>query len=366
MRKQHQKTYELLGMFDQFILESTKGKRQQKNGNRLRPGTVQNYVYTRKILEEFSAVKKFTLRIRDTRKLTARELESERGYWKKFYRKFTEFLYQQKGFYDNYAGFHFKTIRSFFNYLNDEKGMSVGSYHKLFYVPKETVPIITLSPEQLQFLTYDENFEKGLSASLQRVKDILVIGCTVALRVSDLLNLRKINLEKQGERFYLRVQSQKTNTFTRVMLPDYALKIFRKYSNRHTTLLPPITNAHLNRRLKELVEKAGWKEPVLKTRERRGNTIHLFRNRKSRQAYRFCDMITSHTMRRTAITTMLSLGMPEQLVRKISGHAPHSKEFFRYVEIAQNYLDRETEKLHLRLQKVPATSVDLLPKEQVI
>ena len=360
VKKREQKLFDFLELFDRFILESTKGKRQQKNGNRLRLGTVQNYVYTRKILAEFSVTKKVELRIRDIRKLNARELESERGYWKKFYRKFTEFLYQHKGFYDNYAGFHFKTIRSFFNYLNNEKGMSVGTYHKLFFVPKETVPIITLSPGQLHFLTHDEDFEKGLSASLRRVKDILVIGCTVALRVSDLLSLRKINLEKNEDRFYLRVQSQKTNTFTRVLLPDYAVMIFKKYGNRYPTLLPPMTNAHLNRRLKELIEKAGWKEPVLKTRERRGNIVHLFKNRKSRQAYRFCDMITSHTMRRTAITTMLSLGMPEQLVRKISGHAPHSKEFFRYVEIAQTYLDTETEKLHLKLQKVPASSADLM------
>jgi hypothetical protein len=48
-------------------------------------------------------------------------------------------------------------------------------------------------------------------------------------------------------------------------------------------------------------------------------------------------------MRRTAITTMLSLGMPEHLVRKISGHSANSKEFFRYVALSQLYVDAETE-----------------------
>ena len=47
-------------------------------------------------------------------------------------------------------------------------------------------------------------------------------------------------------------------------------------------------------------------------------------------------------MRRTAITTMLCLGMPEHVVRKISGHSPMSKEFFRYVSLAQSYHDKET------------------------
>jgi len=49
-------------------------------------------------------------------------------------------------------------------------------------------------------------------------------------------------------------------------------------------------------------------------------------------------------MRSTAIITMLCLGMPEHLVRKISGHAPGTKEFYRYVLWAQTYQDNETEK----------------------
>jgi intergrase/recombinase len=51
-------------------------------------------------------------------------------------------------------------------------------------------------------------------------------------------------------------------------------------------------------------------------------------------------------MRRTCITIMLQLGMPEHLVRQVSGHAPNSREFFRYVKIAQNWQDNETERVH--------------------
>jgi hypothetical protein len=41
--------------------------------------------------------------------------------------------------------------------------------------------------------------------------------------------------------------------------------------------------------------------------------------------------------------------MPEHLVRKISGHAPNSIEFHKYVLIAQDYLDTETDKVFARL-----------------
>jgi thiaminase len=49
--------------------------------------------------------------------------------------------------------------------------------------------------------------------------------------------------------------------------------------------------------------------------------------------------------------------MPEQLVRRVSGHAPNSKEFYRYVAWAQTYQDQETEKAFSQLKnRVAATA----------
>lgn len=56
-------------------------------------------------------------------------------------------------------------------------------------------------------------------------------------------------------------------------------------------------------------------------------------------------------MRRTAITTMLCLGVPEQIVRKISGHSSGTKEFYRYVLWAQTYQDKETENMFEQLKR---------------
>jgi hypothetical protein len=44
--------------------------------------------------------------------------------------------------------------------------------------------------------------------------------------------------------------------------------------------------------------------------------------------------------------------MPEQLVRRISGHSPNSKEFFRYVKISEEILDKEISKVHSRLENL--------------
>jgi intergrase/recombinase len=46
---------------------------------------------------------------------------------------------------------------------------------------------------------------------------------------------------------------------------------------------------------------------------------------------------------------MLMLGMPENVVRKISGHSASSRAFYRYVSFSQGYLDQEIDKVYKKL-----------------
>ncbi|MBK9730300.1 MAG: hypothetical protein IPO83_03260 [Chitinophagaceae bacterium] len=346
------KDYDLTKLFGTFITDSAKGKRIQKNGKKIKAGTINNYYYLNKLLVNFQFTKGVTLRIRDSSRLTQREQSSERNYWKKFYKKFTDYLYNDLGLYDNYVGSNMKMLRTFFNYLNTEKGIQVGNFHKMFYIRCEEIPIVVLSPEQLNFLIYDNQFASRLTPRLKRTKDIFVFGCTVSLRVSDLLNLNSSNIEIIGGCYYLKVTSKKTQIFTRIKLPDYAIEIINKYNcRRHTKLLPVISNQNLNKNIKLLIETAGWTDIVAKIRSQRGISVSIGKHSKCKKSLRFCDLVTSHTMRRTAITTMLSLGMTEFMVRKISGHSANSKEFFKYVSLAQVFIDKETEMIFQSLSE---------------
>ena len=116
-------------------------------------------------------------------------------------------------------------------------------------------------------------------------------------------------------------------------------------------LFPQINKAYFNRKVKIIMQHYGFTEPIIRTRQRRGIPVTVYKNEKEKKQFCFCDAVTSHTMRRTAITYMLSLGMPEQTVRQISGHAANSKEFFRYVAFSQNYIDTEIDKVHEKLSK---------------
>jgi integrase len=340
----------LVPLFKQFIKETETGKRLKKNGERILPQSIQNYYYVLQNLVQFSIEAKFELRLCDAAKLTTRELQSEKQYWKKFYQKFTEYLYK-KGCFDNYVGSNMKTIRVFFNYLKNDKDFNTGDFQRLFYVRKEEIDIFVLSPGQLKFLIHDEAFEQSLIPSLKRIKDIFVFGCTTGLRFSDIFLLTNKNFEQTNGDWYLKLKSQKTKTFSYIKLPGYAVAIYQKYKPHSTkaTVFGTISLFNFNKSLKQIGEQAGFTNTVEVQREKQGKTKKLTQ-KATATPNRFCDKMSSHMMRRTAITTLLILGMPEHLVRKISGHSAASGSFNRYVHYAQAYMDKEIEKVHSKLE----------------
>ncbi|MBS3921727.1 MAG: hypothetical protein KGZ37_01090, partial [Nitrosarchaeum sp.] len=133
-----------------------------------------------------------------------------------------------------------------------------------------------------------------------------------------------------------------------IPLPNYAVDIINKHKGKYGKyLLPRLSNTNLNIQIKKLIQKAGWDYSAVKVICKQGKLVEL--KSKNGNAWKFYEHITAHTMRRTAITTLLILGVPEIVVRNVSGHAPGSKEFYKYVSIAQSYLNKEVKIAHQKL-----------------
>ncbi len=228
------------------------------------------------------------------------------------------------------------------------KNIYTGDFHKNFYVRKEEVDILVLSPERLKFLIHDTDFEKKLTSTQIKLKNIFVFGCTTGLRFSDIFLLTNKNFESNNGEWYLKIKSKKTKTYTSIKLPKYAVDIYLKYkpNNSNTFVFGNKDLSNFNRSLKRIGEIAGYTEMVTISREKLGKSKKVAA-KKGKE--RFCDNMSSHMMRRTAITTLLILGMPELLVRKISGHSTGSNSFHRYVHYAQVYMDKEISKVHEKL-----------------
>jgi integrase len=338
----------LISEFQKFISASQKGKRSKYAGRKLSQGTIVQYKCVLKLLKEFEEKesKKFTIEL--LRKKSLSIIKKEKKYWSSFFQNFISFLYKDKGYYDRYVSSVLKTLNTFFNYLSEEKQYPISKFYKQFRISVETFTPVVLSPEQLQYLIYNKQFEETLSRSLKRTKDIFVFGCTVALRYSDLIGLKKENVINSPEGKYILIHTKKTTTQVKLPLPDYLLPIIERYrTKKGKFLLPRLSSTNLNLQVKELIKKAKWDYSLPKIRYKQGKPQEL--KTKKCESLRFCDHITTHTMRRTAITTLLILGVPEFVVRKISGHAPGSKEFYRYVAIVQDHMNKQVLEAYSRL-----------------
>jgi integrase len=302
-------------------------------------------------LEHFEGRQGQKLRLSILNRSSLQVIKQEKAYWERFFFHFSNFLFQQTGCGDNYAASVFKIIKTFWNYMLIDKGLPIGHFHKKFRIPQHTYEPVVLSPTQLSFLINNRAFEESLPRWLQRTKDILVVGCTIGLRYSDLMQLKKTNLVETPEGHYLVLHTQKTRTALRLPIPDYVLQILCKHKYKTGKyLIPRLTSTNLNVQLKVLIERAGWVNILPKNRFYKGKLIELKNG--DGETYRFCDHITAHTMRRTAITTLLMLGVPEDMVRRISGHAAGSKEFYRYVQIVQEYLDVKVKGAYKELESL--------------
>jgi integrase len=207
-------------------------------------------------------------------------------------------------------------------------------------------------PNRLQWLINNADYNKNLKPCQLKVLDTIIIGCTLGLRYKDLMALKPANIEKTNSCTYLRTNTSKTGTPVRIPLPAYAVAIIEKYKTRRNKfLLPQLSNNQFNQQIKRIGKLAGWVEEVPKYRSIKGRQTEI--KNKSGKTWRFFEHLSAHTMRRTAITTLLLLGVDEAVVRTISGHAAGSKEFYRYVAFVQGYLDKQVINAHKLLLENP-------------
>lgn len=323
------------------------------SGKRISPGVLRNYHYALLLIKEFENQSNQEIRIIFLYKTSAALVIHEKKYWDKFFDRFTRFLYSYKKFYDTYVSSNFKIIKSVFNYLSTDKALPVGNFHKSFRTPQVSIVPVVLVPEQLHFLMNDYAFRSSLPSRLSRSLDIFIFGCTVGLRIGDLMNLQKKHLNIRDGKGYISIYTQKTTCRVYIPIPDYCLNIIDRYKKYHTAyLLPRIQTFILNKHLKQIGALAGWDWPIQKIRSRQGKIVEL-KNEKG-GTWKFYQHLSAHTMRRTAITTLLMMGVDEAVVRKISGHAAGSKEFNKYIALSEGYIDNQVQMAFDKLQENPS------------
>lgn len=152
--------------------------------------------------------------------------------------------------------------------------------------------------------------------SLNVIRNKFLLGAYTALRVSDFNHLRDVHVD--GD--FFRITTQKTGAA--VVIPIHP--VIRKMMAEGFDITTPITDQKINKHIKEIARMAGITQMVEGTK--------LVEHRAVVGFYPKCDIITTHTARRSAATNMYKAGIPSISIMRITGHTTE-KAFMKYIKI---------------------------------
>ena len=235
-----------------------------------------------------------------------------------FYRNFTHWL-AGKGYTTNSIG---KCVKDLKNILANaqEEGLHNNDEYKgrRFKVTAEEADNVYLTAEELDALAKVDLSTKAQGYSDAR--DVFLAGCWLAQRVSDYNHLSPENIETRKEtalvgdkivemeKTYVVLIQKKTGSRVRIPVNKQLQTILTKYQNK----LPYIWEQKLNQYIKIIAEMAGITQTVEIATTKGGE--------KRTEWVPKCNLIKSHTARRTGATLMYLSGMDVFDICRITGH----------------------------------------------
>ena len=157
---------------------------------------------------------------------------------------------------------------------------------------------------------------------LSVARDVFLAGCYTGQRYSDYSRIRKEQITEENGRKYIRFKQQKTGEVCVIPVKPELDAILKKYGYT----LPKTWEQKINDNIKKVAAKAGILDPVTIKKSKGGMTVE--------SVMRKCDLVKTHTARRSACTNMFLAGIPSISIMKISGHVTET-EFLKYIKVSK-------------------------------
>lgn len=255
----------------------------------------------------------------------------------RFYNKLKQFMRNQ-GYADSYFAMLAKCIKVIYRDARDVDGLhDLHETEKRGFSTTQTSPkTIYLSLEELEQI-YKVKITRELIikhfpelanlpphkmelkiATLNTVRNKFLIGAYTALRVSDYNRMTDINVDGN----FIKITTRKTGAA--VVIPIHPT--LRKIIDSGFNLATPISEQKINQHIKEIARCAG----ITKLTE----GVKIVNGRSSSGYWKKCDMITTHTARRSGATNMYKAGIPTLSIMYITGHKTE-RAFLKYIKITQ-------------------------------
>jgi site-specific recombinase XerD len=215
-----------------------------------------------------------------------------------------------------------KMIATLKTILNNatERNLNTNTAYKSrkFNTPTELVQNVYLDLKELDTLL---NFDLSNESRLDRVRDLFLIGCFTGLRFSDFTNIKPENIVNIGGNENIKINTKKTGVEVVIPMHHIVKSILTKYGGN---IPSPVSNQKMNDYLKELCKMVGFNQYIMVT--------HTVGGIQKTLPYAKCNLITTHTARRSYATNMFISGVPVLQIMRITGHTSDSS-FKKYIKI---------------------------------
>ena len=238
----------------------------------------------------------------------------------------------KEGYFNNTITNHLSYLKQILKWA-DERGYLRNGRKVLNH---KTAKLKMASPKAVNFLKWDEflqlyNYEfDELEKHLELTRDRFCFSCLTSLRHSDLEILKKSHFDNFDNPTSFSFVSKKTNDSLTIFLHRYAKAIYQKYKDLPTEndlLFPSKSNQKMNDNLKIIAERLGFTRLVSKMQYCGKDRIE--------DTQRLCDIIATHSARRTFVVHALEEGWTPQLVMTFTGHEDYDS-MKPYIAITDN------------------------------
>lgn len=320
--RKRKETITLFSWLETYILDSTT-RINPRTGRTISHRTIQEYRTTQKYLVEFSNTLDYKLDF-DTADIHTLN-------------DFRDFLTTVKGFAVNNIAKHLNNVRQFFRAATTEKKVTIDPdliNPNGFKVAKEKPQDIYLTESDLKALLEIDFSDKSQSitikrpdtaakpekvgfATLDKVRDLFIVGCWTGLRVSDFNDLKPYHFA--GD--YIVKNQYKTGAPVTIPIMPVIREMHSKYSGN----FPRIAPSKINRCIKAICKVAGLSEQVEKQRTKAGT--------RKTEIFEKWQLVSSHTARRSFATNMVRRGYSTRQIMAITGHQKESV-FLNYIKLS--------------------------------
>ncbi len=295
----------LYDYLEKYIQQIKNAQRLTANGKVFSHGSLKNYLTYQSIWNLFQKDNR--------REINFKDVTHE------CYTRFVNFMTAKK-YSPNTIGKHVTRLKKIMRSA-EEEGLHQNPAYRKFKVFNENTEHIYLSDDEVNALL---KLKLDNKKSQELCRDVFLIGCYTAQRVSDYKNIKPENITttSRGIRI-LKLIQKKTEEVVLIPINSQLEVLLKKYNYR-----PPVVQEQkLNETIKDLGKEAGITE-LVEIEETRGGI-------KARRTVPKYELIKSHTARRTGITNMYLAEIPPIDIMKISGHKKESN-FLKYIRLTKD------------------------------